>query len=135
MKLFSTKAYKIKNRQNNAEGSTVKPTLVSVVPGKNRGFSVGVSKIPGYIITKVDNRLYECIQSYKGKSWWRFRCKAYRNSNENGHDCKFTVKVRNISGVTEKENAEVFWRKESWKVVENFKALRHRCPGIVHYPN
>ena len=109
MKLFSTKNYK----RNSYEGSTTKPLLVSVIPGKNWG----------YIIIKIGKLYYDCIQSHKGKRWCTLRCKSY------AHGCRFKVKVRNISGVSEKENFDLFWRKECWQVVENVNAVHHCCTG------
>ena len=40
------------------------------------------------------------------------------------------MKVKNISGVTPKENSIVFWRKKSWQVLEN-KTADHCCTGTV----
>lgn len=68
----------------------------------------------------------------KGKAGGGLDARHTENLNANGHDCKFTVKVRNVSGVTEKENAEVLWRKESWEVMENVGAAQHCCTGIPH---
>ena len=101
--------------------SITKPFLVAVIPGKRQG----------YIIIKIGKLYYECIQSYTGKRWTTLRCKEYRRKNQGGHGCRFTVRVRNISGVTEKENAELFWRKESWEIVEVGLTTRHCCHGIL----
>ena len=107
--------------QNNSEGTTVRPSLVSVTQGKTRV----------YIFTiKIGEFSYECVQHSNCNKWRTFRCKNYRKANANGDQCTFKMKVKNISGLTPKENSDVFWRTQSWQVLENATADHHCCTGI-----
>ena len=111
--------------KNISEGTTVRPSLVSVKQGKTKV----------YIFTiKIGNMLYECVQHSNCNKWRTFRCKNNRKANAAGDKCSFKMKVKNISGVTVKENSEVFWRTQSWQILENELADHHCCTGIETEP-
>ena len=111
--------------KKNSEGTTVRPSLVSVKQGKTKV----------YIFTiKIDNFLYECVQHSNCNKWRTFRCKNNRKANAAGNKCSFKMRVKNISGVAVKENSQVFWRTQSWQVLENEAADHHCCVGIEAEP-
>ena len=108
--------------KKNSKGTTVRPLLVSVTQGKTKT----------YILTiKIGDLSYECVQHSNCNKWRTFRCKNSRKANAAGDKCCFKMKVKNISGVSPKENSLVFWRTKSWQVLENETADHHCCTGTV----
>ena len=87
---------------NEQSGTLRKPFLVKVVPGKNGN---------GHIfIIKIGNLYYEMERLQRD-------------------GCKFAMHVKNTSGVSETENPTVYWRTESWEILEFREANPHCCAG------
>ena len=118
--------------KNNSEGTTVRPLLMSVTQSKTKG----------HIFTiKIGDLSYECVQYSNCLKWRTFRCKNWgatksqrktkknRKADCGGDKCSFKMKVKNISGLGPVENSHVFWRTQSWQVLENETAAHHSCTG------
>ena len=87
--------------RNNRRGTTTKPFLATVTPGKT-----GWGRV-----TKVGPNYYEGIK--------------YRESH-----CKHVTRIKNVSDLDPVEHPEILIHITSWKTVENTNVVPHTCTTV-----
>ena len=84
--------------------------------------SVSLEKTGTIFLVNIGPYDYQSVSIKYGIKWAKtkwvaLRCKKRSVANYEGHKCNFKMKIKNISDVTEQQNPEVYWRKESWNIV------------------
>lgn len=79
--------------------------------------------IAGYVFNvKINDFEYDSVNIKSGlkfmnRVWVVLRCKQNKVLNYGGFQCRFKMKLKNISGVTEEENPETYWEMNNWKII------------------
>ena len=77
----------------------------------NCGWLQGKNNVRGQKhVTKIGNIYYECFIHRKGKKFWTFRCRSYRNG------CKWTMRMKPIS--IDVNSPGQRWKYIFWKKIE-----------------
>ena len=103
-------------------GTSEMPLLVNVLPAKN-----------GHkFLFKIGERYYEAVKhrEYSKGGGLALRCQQFRTIQPNGETCKHVLKVVNVSQTDRERYPELYWRRESWRVVrKDGLQHRHQCAG------